>query len=232
MLHSYPETLLDYAVDGVIQAASRHRADRAERLLDFAHRQAIQGRDQAALEATAVRATAACEGYRDGLLQAMTSVLPIVQSLRQEQIALQSRLREDMITALAAMEGSASVAVAQLEQLLAGPVAALPPLQGIVLHVPEQHPGLLQSLRDAPALQGLTLQPANRAHLLLEVGSVAFELDSASVLAEALDSALNRQMPQLQQAMSLLADRYEEALQQRMQQEAQHAGLRRIKEQA
>jgi len=227
MLHSYPETLLDFAVGGIVQASCLSRACDAERVVSFARKQGQAEREWARQESNALRAAAAADGYCDGMRQALASLLPLFTAIVGEQAGLRQTLAARMEQALSAMGNLPSVAVPQVQ------AACAERLQGgesVVLHVPRTGHALLQALQAQADLQGLDIRQADRQHLLLEVGDLAFELDVSSALGDGLQATLTEEMNRLQRTISRLADTYREQFQRDFDRAAQVAGLQRTKE--
>lgn len=205
MLRTYPDTLCQYAVAGIVHGSSLACAEDAHRLLRFARDAAQREREQALQDAVTLRSQALSQGYRDGLVRAMKCLLPLLESLQQEQHALAAAMHAQAQHAVQRMLASPPVLVPQLlaacEQW--APVEGGGPQP--VLHVPEHEHALLQALRAEPALDHLAIRPARREHVLLEVGGMAYALDLQQPLMEAAEDALQRQLPRLQPVLSELA---------------------------
>lgn len=226
MLPTYPEKLLDYAVDGVIQAASRHQAEAAERLGAFARKQAAREREHARMEAAELRTAAAFEGYREGLLQAFQAVSGLFEAMRGEHVALQDALSRSIHEALRERTLAPDAALAHLAQVLADQRDVQAREGKLVVHVPRDQPQLVEALEQA--LTDVEVRLADRRHLTVEVGQLAYELDTGSALAEDIETHLAEHMPQLRRAMCDLADRYALQLQRTLEQAAEAAGLRSL----
>lgn len=211
MLRIYPESALDYAVEGVVQAASLGHATEVTRLRAVARAQARDERERARDEASALSGRALAEGYRDGLVQAITSLLPLLEALQQEQRVLGDAMRSQMRERLQAMAADPAVAVPQwtaaCEHWAAQADVAL------VLHLPDTQPALLAALRAVPALAQVDIRPAARQQPLLEVGPMAYSLDVQQLLLESVDDALQRHLPRLQPLLTNGAADYCRALQ-------------------
>lgn len=213
MLRTYPEALLHYAVDGVVQAACIGHADDMARLHGFARRRARQAYEQAVADADDLREQAALDGYRDGLLQAMKSLLPLLESLQQKQHVLVQAMQDQMQQRLQAMTSAPEVLVPQLVEACEHWARPAATDSLAVLHVPATHTALLQALREEPALAAIEIRPAQRKQPLLEVGATAYVLDLETPLAEAAEIALQHQFPSLQPALADLAAAYCQRLQ-------------------
>jgi len=208
MLPIYPENLHLYAVEGIVHGSSVARAVDSHRLARFARDAAREERALARQDAEALRADALADGYRDGLVKAMKTLLPLLQSLQQEQRALIEAMHAQMRQTIEEMVASPSVVV---PQLLSACAQWAPDADGgvqPVLHVPEQQQALLQALRAEPALDHLAIQPAARGQVVLEVGPMAYALDLQQPLIEAANDALQRQLPRLQSVLPDLAADY------------------------
>lgn len=227
MLHSYPETLLDFAVGGVVHASCLSRACDAERVLTFARKQSQAERDGARQESNALRAAATADGYCDGMRQALASLLPLFAALTGDQAVLRQTLATRMQQALSAIGNLPSVAVPQVQAACA---EGLQGRESVVLHVPRTEQALYQTLQAQADLQGLDIRQADRQHLLLEVGDLAFVLDASSALGDSLQATLTEEMNRLQRAINRLGDTYRERLQRDFDRAAQVAGLQQTKE--
>lgn len=227
MLHSYPETLLDFAVGGVVHASCLSRACDAERVLTFARKQSQAERDGARQESNALRAAATADGYCDGMRQALALLLPLFAALTGDQAVLRQTLATRMQQALSAIGNLPSVAVPQVQAACA---EGLQGRESVVLHVPRTEQALYQALQAQADLQGLDIRQADRQHLLLEVGDLAFVLDASSALGDGLQATLTEEMNRLQRAINRLGDTYRERLQRDFDRAAQVAGLQQTKE--
>lgn len=207
MLPTYPDLLLDYAVDGVIQAASLAHADDARRLHAFARKAAADVRAEAAREADTLRAAAATEGYHDGLLKALQAALPLIDALGHEQVALSEAVSRDTHAALRAAAASPQVAIELVCAAFADHRATAAG-QTAVLHVPAQDLPLQAALAGEPRLAGLQIRPAARSRPLLEIGCLAWELDASGALADDVVAALDARLPGVAEALGRLADDY------------------------
>jgi len=228
MLPTYPARLLDYAVDGVIQAASRHHAVDAERLAVFSRKAAAREREQARSEAIELRTAAMFEGYRDGMLQAFQAMSGLFEGLRGHQHEFQRALSDAIHADLREQALAPDAALLQLAAVLDAQREAQPGEEPVRLFVPRDQPQLAQAL-DA-ALEDVQVQLADRRHLVVEIGRMAFELDIGSALAEDIEARLATQMPDLRRAMCALSDRYALHMQQTLVEAAGTAGLLRLEQ--
>lgn len=208
MLKTYPETLLERAVDNVIQAASVQQGTDLARVQAFSRRQVAREREQARLEASELRATAAFEGYRDGVLHALGALQGVIEGVQQEQLALASAVRDHVHTILQAMNTAPDVVIESICSAFAHRSAQADPATPAVLYVPRQHDALLQSLRADPRLHALDVRPADRQLPLLELGALAWELDLQGSLLEDVELALGHALPGVQNRLNKLASRY------------------------
>ncbi|MBD8697311.1 hypothetical protein [Stenotrophomonas sp. CFBP 13718] len=230
MLPTYPETLLDRAVDGVIQASSLQQASELARVQAFARRQITREREQARLEVAELRAAAAFEGYRDGVLHALGAVQGVIEGMQQAHVTLANAVRDHVHTSLqamnaapdAVMEPICSAFLHRMTQVGAG----LRP----VLHVPQHHDALMAALRADPRLHALDIRPADRQLPLLELGALAWELDLQGSLLEDVELALSRALPGVQDRLNASAAHYSARLLDTLDIAAQTQGLARIKE--
>jgi len=230
MLPTYPETLLDRAVDGVIQAASLQQASELARVQAFARRQITREREQARLEVAELRAAAAFEGYRDGVLHALGAAQGVIEDLQHAHAALANAVRDQTHASLQAMNASpdavmepiCSAFLHRMSQVAAGPRP--------VLHVPQDHDALLVALRAEPRLHALDIRPADRRLPLLELGALAWELDLQGSLLEDVELALSRAIPGVQDRLNASAAQYSARLLDTLDTAAQIQGLARIKE--
>jgi len=230
MLQIFPERLLDFAVDDVIQAASLQQANEAERIVAFARRRAVLDHEQAQSEAQALRASAHFDGYRDGLVQALATLKPLLDALRGEQVALAEAVSVQVHDALRSMAGAPDIVV---EQVCAAFRARSDPADVSarpVLHVPDQQTALLEALRLDPRLAELEIRASTRQQLLLEVGPMAWQLDIGGTLDEDIEQALRREMPAVSAALDAIAEGYSQRLQETLAHAAQARGFASLKE--
>jgi len=221
MLQIYPDRLLDFAVDGVIPAAGLHRVAGEQAQLAFARRHAAREREAARAEADDLRRESAEAGFRAGLIHALACLVPVLESLRDQQAVLAAAVASELDTVLQRMNGAPDIVTEQVRAALAAhlqPSAAAP---RPVLHVPQDSPGLLDALRAAPALAGLDLRPAARRAPLLEIGALAWELDLQAALAEDADRAVATAMPGVDDALDALAGQYATQLMAHLERAAQ-----------
>ncbi|MGE6332995.1 hypothetical protein [Stenotrophomonas sp. NPDC077659] len=211
MLRTYPEGLLRYAVDGVVQAASVGCASDHHRLETCARQRARQEGERAQAEAEALRGQALAEGYRDGLRQAMTALLPLIEALQNEQQHLVDAVRGHLHERLQAMTADPAVLVPQWTAACERWVTGVD--TPAVLHVPQAQPALVQALATALAGTRVTVQPAPRQTPALHVGRLAYTLDMHAPLTETVDEALQRHLPALHARLDALARSYCQSLQ-------------------
>jgi len=211
MLRTYPEDLLDYAVDGVVQAVSAGQAADHQRLQAAARARAQQDRKHAQAQAQALRADALAAGYQQGMLQAITQLLPLIEALQCEQQRLIDVVRQQLHARLQAMTVDPDVLVPQWSAACERWVAGI--ANAAVLHVPEDQPALLQALTTALADTHVTVQPAPRQTPALHVGELVYSLDMQTPLKDTVDQTLQRQLPHLQPRLAALATAYCDALQ-------------------
>jgi len=230
MLQIYPERLLDFAVDDVIQAASVQRANDAERIVAFARKRAAIDHEQARAEAQALRASANFEGYRAGLAQALASLQPFLDALHGEQVALSDAVSAQVHDALQSMAAAPDIVVEQVCAAFRARCDAADTSSRPVLHVPDEQAGLLDALRLDPRLAGLELRHSARQMPLLEVGPMAWQLDMAGVLDADIEQALSREMPALATALDAIAESYSQRLQQDIANAAQTRGFASLKD--
>jgi len=208
--------VLDYAVGGVVQAASLGHANRLRRLQAIARDRARRQLEDASAEAAALQHTALCEGYRQGLQQAMTSLLPLLDALQHQQQHLLQAIGAQVQQRLQAMANDPVVLVPQwlaaCEHVLSG-LGGSARETPAVLHVPEHDAALLQALQPVLADAGVQVRPAARQAPLLEVGALAYTLDMPTALQGAVDEALQDQFPRLQPLLADLANDYAQRLQ-------------------
>ncbi len=230
MLQIFPERLLDFAVDDVIQAASLQQANDAERIVAFARRRAVLDHEQAQSEVQALRENAHFDGYRDGLVQGLATLKPSLDALRGEQVALCEAVSAQVHDALRSMAGAPDIVV---EQVCAAFRARSDPADisaRPVLHVPDQQAALLEVLRLDPRLAELEIRASTRQMLLLEVGPMAWELDIGGALGEDIEQALRREMPEVSAALDAIAGSYSQRLQETLAHAAQARGFASLKE--
>lgn len=216
MLKTYPDIVLDYAVAGVVQAASLGHANRLRRLQAIARDRARQQLDDASAEAAALQHNAICEGYRQGMQQAMASLLPVLEALQHEQQHLLHAIGSQVQQRLRTMTNDPVVLVPQwlaaCDHVLSAPSGGARDTPA-VLHVPEHDGELLRALQAALADAGVQVRPAARQAPLLEVGALAYTLDMSTALRDAVDEALHDQFPRLQPLLADLANDYAQRLQ-------------------
>jgi len=208
MLQTYPESLLERAVGDVIHASSVQHGVNLARVQAFARREIAREREQAQLEARELRAAAAFEGYRDGVLHALGALQGVIAGLQREQGALAAAVRERVHATLDAMNAAPDVVAEPICRAFAHRSAKADAGTRAVLHVPRQHEALLQALRADPRLRGLDVRPAERQLPLLELGALAWELDLKGSLLEDVEIALGQALPGVQDRLNTLASRY------------------------
>ncbi len=229
MLQTYPARLLDFAIDGVIRSVSLHQVADEQAQLAYARHHAARERDEARAEAGALRATAAQEGFHVGLVQALACLVPLLETLRDQQAALAAAVAGELDRVLQSMSVAPDIVAEQVRVALQARLAAQPEVRAI-LHLPRTETALLAALRDAPGLAGLELRAAERRTPLLEMGALAWELDLAAALEEDCSRALAQAMPGLEDALSALASRYGTQLVTRLQRAAEARGFAMLKE--
>lgn len=232
MLQIYPDRLLDFAVEGVIPAASLHRVAGEQAQLAFARRHAARERDEARADAEALRSDAAEAGFRAGLIHALACFVPVLESLRDQQAVLAAAVAAELDTVLQRMNGAPDIVAEQVRAALRAHLLPSSAVAQPVLHVPHDPPGLLDALRAAPALAGLEVRPAERRAPLLEIGALAWELDLQAALAEDRDRAVAEAMPGLEDALNALAGQYSTQLTAHLGRAAQARGFAHLKEHA
>lgn len=220
MLRTFPEILLDYAVDGIVQGVCVERATDGDRLLQLTRKRARHELDEVRMQAAALREQAVADGYCDGLVKAMQSLLPVLETLQQEPSALVNSGYEHVRQCIARMAGCAEMLV---PQLLAVSERWLTPdgRRAATLYVPEDQLQLLQALRGASELESLRIVPARRQYVALEVGQLVYEFDLQQRLSEAAHDGLQQQIPRLQQVLAERAERYFRDMQDALVQEDQ-----------
>ena len=221
MLQIYPDRLLDFAVDGIIKAASVDGVAAAQDTLAYARRRATETCAQAEAEAEALRATAAREGYRDGLCHAVGAFLPVIQALHDQRALLAEAVAARMDAALQAMSASPDVVVPQLRAALRAHLDRLDEGARPVLYLPSDHDDVVQAARADPALAALEIRTAARRAPLLELGPLAWELDLPAALEEDIQGALTDAMPEVTAALDTLADHYARRLLANLHQQTQ-----------
>lgn len=230
MLQIFPERLLDYAVDDVIQAASLHQSTDAERIAAFARRRIANDLEQARVHADELRATAAVAGYRDGLSRALAALQPMLHALRDEQLVLSRAVATHVQQALRDMAGAPDIVVEQVCAAFQARTSSAAPAGPSILHVPQDQAGLLDALRADPRLAGLQIRASARRLPLLEVGPMAWELDMEGAMGEDIAQALDQEMPGVGLALAALATRYSQQLLGELERAAQAKGLACLKE--
>lgn len=230
MLQTYPESLLERAVDDVIQAASVQQGIDLARVQAFARRQIAQEREQARLEVRELRAAAAFEGYRDGVLHALGALQGVIEGVQQEQVTLAAAVRDHVHATLQAMNTAPDVVVEPICRAFAHRMAQADAGTHAALHVPRQHEALLQALRAEPRLHALDVRAADRQLPLLELGALAWELDLQGSLLEDVELALAQALPGVQGRLNALASHYSARLLEALDVAAQVRGFAHIKE--
>lgn len=208
MLQTYPESLLERAVDDVIHASSVRQGVDLARVQAFARRQIAREREQARLEVRELRAAAAFEGYRDGVLHALGALQGAITAMQAEHVALAAAVRDHVQDTLQAMNSAPDVVIDSICKAFTHRMAQSDAGMHAVLHVPRQQPALLQALQADPRLQVLDVRPADRQLPLLELGALAWELDLHGSLLEDVEVALGQALPGLQDRLNTLASRY------------------------
>lgn len=208
MLKTYPESLLERAVDNVIQAASVQQGIDLARVQAFSRRRVTREQEQARLEARELRAAAAFEGYRDGVLHALGALQHVIEGVQREQLTLAAAVRDHVHVTLQAMNAAPDVVIEPICTAFAHRLAQADAAGPAVLHVPRQHETLLQALRGDPRLHALDVRPADRQLPLLELGALAWELDLQGSLLEDVEIALGQALPGVQDRLNTLASRY------------------------
>ncbi|MEN5426511.1 hypothetical protein ABE522_09150 [Stenotrophomonas pennii] len=208
MLKTYPDSLLERAVDNVIQAASVQQGIDLARVEAFSRRQVTREREQARLEGRELRAAAAFEGYRDGVLHALGALQHVIEGVRREQLTLAAAVRDHVHATLHAMNAAPDVVIEPICSAFIHRSAQADDATQAVLHVPQQHEILLQALRADPRLHALDVRPADRQLPLLELGALAWELDLQGSLLEDVELALGQALPGVQDRLNLLASNY------------------------
>lgn len=212
MLQTYPESLLERAVGDVIHASSVRQGVSLARVQAFARREISREREQARLEVRELRAAAAFEGYRDGVLHALGALQGAIEGMQREHLALAAAVRQHVHDTLKAMNGAPDVVVESICRAFAHRSAKADPGTRAVLHVPKQQEALLRALQADARLQGLDVRPADRQLPLLEVGALAWELDLQGSLLEDVELALGQALPGVQDRLNTLASRYSTTL--------------------
>jgi hypothetical protein len=221
MLQTMPDSLLQYAVDGIIQASSiRHAAD-LRRMRKFARGQARRERELAQHQADTLHEQALQDGYQQGMTIALQSLLPVIEALQQEQQTLRQAMWDDIQAALQTITEMPAVAIAQLAAACAQWAQDTATGSAAVLYLPQSQPALLQAVRENPILAALEVRTAQRKHPLLEVGPLTYELDPHRPLAAAATQTLDIQLPRLQATLADLAATYAARLQNALSQKAQ-----------
>lgn len=208
MLKTYPESLLERAVDHVIQAASVQQGIDLARVQAFSRRRVTREQEQARLEARELRAAAAFEGYRDGVLHALGALQHVIEGVQRAQSTLASAVRDHVHATLQAMNTAPDVVIEPICSAFAHRLAQADAADPAVLHVPRQHEALLQALREDPRLHALEVRPADRQLPLLELGALAWELDLQGSLLEDVEVALGQALPGVQDRLNTLASGY------------------------
>lgn len=208
MLKTYPESLLERAVDHVIQAASVQQGIDLARVQAFSRRRVAREQEQARLEARELRAAAAFEGYRDGVLLALGALQHVIEGVQRAQLTLAAAVRDHVHATLQAMNAAPDVVIEPICSALVHRLAQADAATQAVLHVPRQHEALLQALRDDPRLRTLDVRPADRQLPLLELGALAWELDLQGSLLEDVELALGQALPGVQDRLNILASGY------------------------
>ena len=227
MLQTYPESLLARAVDDVIQASSVQQGTDLARVQAFARRQIAKEREQALLDARELRAAAAFEGYRDGVLYALGALQNVIDGVQQQQLVLAAAVRDEVQAALLSMNAAPDVVVEPICTAFAHRMAQAGADTQAVLHVPRGQKALLQALRDQPRLQALDVRPADRERPLLELGPLAWELDLQGSLLEDVELALARALPGVQDRLNALASQYSSSVLDALDSAAQARGFAR-----
>lgn len=232
MLQTYPESLLERAVDDVIHASSVQQGVNLARVQAFARRAITREREQARLEVRELHAAAAFEGYRDGMLHALGALQEVIEGLQREQVALATAVRDQVQATLEAMNTAPDVVVEPICKAFAHRMAQSDAGTQAVLHIPRDQTALLQALHDEPLLRALDVRPANRRLPLLELGALAWELDLHGSLLDDVELALGEALPGVQDRLNTLASRYSANLQESLDAAAQVRGfsLLRIKQ--
>jgi len=230
MLPTYPDTLLDRAVDGVIQASSLQQASELARVQAFARRQIAREREQARLEVAELRAAAAFEGYRDGVLHALGAVQGVIEGMQHAHVALANAVREQVHASLQAMNAAPDTVMEPICRAFLHRMTEVADGPRPVLHVPQDHEALLNALHADPRLHALDIRPADRQLPLLELGALAWELDLQGSLLEDVELALSRALPGVQDRLNASAAHYSARLLDTLDIAAQKQGLAHIKE--
>lgn len=230
MLQTFPDRLLDFAVDGVIPASSLHRVADEQAQLAFARRHAAREREQARTEAAALRREATEAGFRAGLIQALACFVPQVESLRDQQAVLAAAVAAELDAALRRMTCAPDIVAEQVRAALAAHLQPATSPARPVLHVPQDQPVLLEALRGAPALAGLDVRAAARGAPLLEIGALAWEFDLQAALAEDRDRAVAATLPGIDDALDALAGQYAAQLMTHLDRAAQARGFALLKD--
>jgi len=230
MLQTYPEILLDYAVDGVIQGSARHHSMHTARLAAFVRKQVRAERERAQQEAAALRASAASEGYREGMLIALGALLPLIERLTDTQADLQAAVCDRLHARLNAMCVAPDVAVPQIQAALGCWLQAGMDIDDAVLYVPSDCDALTEAVQGAPGLEGLVIRPSQRTHPVLQVGQISWELDIPHALQEDMERALAEQLPRLQATIGALATDYAARIQHELATAACVRGFSALKE--
>jgi len=228
MLYSYPESLLDHATHGVIKPSSRRAAEDNRRLLAYARREARTLREQAGVEAVMLRDAAIEDGYRHGLLLALSSVTPLLVEVQQQQVAFAQGVAGRLLDAVRRSSLDSVAAPFHVQQVYTKALQAVDGGPAAVLHIPASAPWLLTALKDDPALQGLELRSADRLNLLLETGEQAWELDVAGAVCDDLTAAINTGLPELEGALEGLAARYRDRITEAISCMAHRQGLNQL----
>lgn len=230
MLPTFPDRLLDFAVDGVIPASSLHRVADEQATLAFARRHAARERDQARAEAAGLRREAAEAGFHAGLVQALACFVPVMESLRDQQAVLAAAVAAELDAVLQRMNGAPDIVAEQVRAALATHLQPATSSARPTLHVPQDRPGLLEALRGAPGLAGLDVRAAARGAPLLEIGALAWELDLQAALADDGDRAMAATMPGIEDALNALAGQYATQLTAHLDRAAQARGFALLKD--
>ncbi|MEI2260093.1 hypothetical protein OHC51_03795 [Stenotrophomonas indicatrix] len=208
MLRTFPESLLNYAVDDTLQGNCVERALGAERVLKSARDRAKRECEDARVQMNQLRERAVRDGYREGLMRAMANLVPLLQVLQQAPDQICAAVHEQIRQRIQALAACPEVVVSQLLAACDYCLGSNPDRLPVRLYVPRAQEELVSVIRAEDALKELQIQLSDREQLLVEIGPMAYALDLVGVLDGAASGALQQQLPRLQSVVEQRASDY------------------------
>ncbi len=193
MLKSFPEQVLNFAVDGVIAPSALGQAARADQLVSLARRRAAEVLQAAPAQADAALAQARHDGFHQGYAEAVQLAVPLLAAtladVQAQRDALLGQVSAVIRDSLVAEGVDAALVVARCEQALAAGETRM------TLHVPSHTPALADAVK-ARLAQGetplpLTLAAGESTFPMLRLGTMVFELDPAGAMSRAVEARVD-----------------------------------------